>query len=679
MVDIKALPPEQIGMLTIEPSEPVRVGDTFDIVLRYELGELPLREAQQIIIEWREIRGIRPQFNDPDKHGYTRIETAADARLEVEVTSRNYSGYLGCPTRGISITVTEGSLEPGDALTITIREPRTSAPFDMTTLPFPTDYNFYLRRDLAGGIGYLDRPATLVILPGKPDRLRLIAPSGVEAGGSVEVTAQVRDAWDNTVDAYAGKVELSLEGPAGEPVPLRRPDIPVGPSIGDKNVAAPARARPAEEAETLAVSDGVAAKQTGALPEGVYFARGLVREGCWQATSNPMRATDGERVFFGDIHGKVFFSGGCKDVDEYYEYARDETRLDFSAITGVSELFRQFDTGYRDGRPPLNDENWARLQEAASRFTVDGEFAAFLAFEWQKDIGRLFGECPPGTDPEDAAFGDRNVYYLHDDEPFFRPFDAGTCTAEGLFDALRGRDCLVIPHHSSAPDNFGGIGDKGADFTDRDDELMRLVEICSHWGVSEYEENPRAITNFSHGHFVRDALAMGHRLGFIGSSDTHLSLPGARVKESVSALRYGAAGLACVYAPELTKEAIFEALRARRCYATAGSRMLIDFSVNGQFMGSEMRAGSEPPMLSCWAAGEDTIESIEIIRNGEVVHTYVPSVQSRVAFFEWAERDDLSEVALTAEGRPPFVYYYMRVTQDDWERGWSSPCWLDLG
>jgi len=38
----------------------------------------------------------------------------------------------------------------------------------------------------------------------------------------------------------------------------------------------------------------------------------------------------------------------------------------------------------------------------------------------------------------------------------------------------------------------------------------------------------------------------------------------------------------------------------------------------------------------------------------------------------------LSEVALTAEGHSPFVYYYMRVTQDNWDRGWSSPCWLEL-
>jgi hypothetical protein len=33
---------------------------------------------------------------------------------------------------------------------------------------------------------------------------------------------------------------------------------------------------------------------------------------------------------------------------------------------------------------------------------------------------------------------------------------------------------------------------------------------------------------------------------------------------------------------------------------------------------------------------------------------------------------------MNAEGRSPFVYYYIRVTQDDWEMGWSSPVWIDL-
>ena len=36
-----------------------------------------------------------------------------------------------------------------------------------------------------------------------------------------------------------------------------------------------------------------------------------------------------------------------------------------------------------------------------------------------------------------------------------------------------------------------------------------------------------------------------------------------------------------MYADELTREALFRALRARRAYATTGARIILHFSVNG--------------------------------------------------------------------------------------------------
>ena len=118
------------------------------------------------------------------------------------------------------------------------------------------------------------------------------------------------------------------------------------------------------------------------------------------------------------------------------------------------------------------------------------------------------------------------------------------------------------------------------------------------------------------------ALAMGHRVGFIGSSDTHVSIPGGAGLEGGATLRYARPGYACVYAPRLTKADIFEGLRARRCYATTGIKMLMDFYLNGKPMGSEVQ--SEPDAarnLRVYVAGTDRIEAVEIVRNGQTVHT----------------------------------------------------------
>ena len=171
---------------------------------------------------------------------------------------------------------------------------------------------------------------------------------------------------------------------------------------------------------------------------------------------------------------------------------------------------------------------------------------------------------------------------------------------------------------------------------------------------------------------------MGHRVGFIGSSDTHVSIPGGASLEGGATLRYARPGYACVYAPRLTKADIFEGLRARRCYATTGIKMLMDFYLNGKPMGSEVQ--SEPDAarnLRVYVAGTDRIEAVEIVRNGQTVHTVMGGSQP-VMDIEWTDTTDMSEYALHAEGRAPFVYYYVRVIQRDWEMGWTSPVWVDL-
>ena len=72
--------------------------------------------------------------------------------------------------------------------------------------------------------------------------------------------------------------------------------------------------------------------------------------------------------------------------------------------------------------------------------------------------------------------------------------------------AGRGLEALTVPHH---PKSMGG-----ADWRFRNDRYQRLVEICSMWDIAE-EAGPLS---------VQTALAMGHRLGFVGGTDSHYGL-----------------------------------------------------------------------------------------------------------------------------------------------------------
>ena len=75
------------------------------------------------------------------------------------------------------------------------------------------------------------------------------------------------------------------------------------------------------------------------------------------------------------------------------------------------------------------------------------------------------------------------------------------------------------------------------------------------------------------GNTVRDALERGYRLGFVGSGDSHDGHPGL-----VHLASGGSGGLAGILAKARTREAVLEALRARRVYATNGPRIVLTAS-----------------------------------------------------------------------------------------------------
>ena len=61
--------------------------------------------------------------------------------------------------------------------------------------------------------------------------------------------------------------------------------------------------------------------------------------------------------------------------------------------------------------------------------------------------------------------------------------------------------------------------------------------------------------------------------------------------------------------------------------------------------------------------------SSEILRNGEVVHTWKPKAATTEAKFTWTDPAPVREAKEAS-------YYYVRVTQTDEQMAWSSPMWV---
>ncbi len=336
-------------------------------------------------------------------------------------------------------------------------------------------------------------------------------------------------------------------------------------------------------------------------------------------------------IYFGEMHSQMWHSMGTGSTAEFFTWGRDAAGLDFCAPAN-----------HYNWRFEVTEDIWQNLVADCNRFNAPGRFVTLVSYEW----GGVSGS------------GHKNVYYRGDSGPFHYWYRGEHENPDALWQemAARGLDALTVPHHTKAS---GGV-----DWRFRNDRYQRLVEICSKWDISEA----------SGPHSVQAALAMGHRLGFVGGTDSHYGL----ANQGSYHVNDGN-GLACVIAPELTRAALWQALHDRRCYATTGDRILLDFTIDGKPMGSDNAAdlsGLEPRRLHVRAAGTAPITRVEIVRNNRTIFSADP--HRDVWEDEWADTADLSAAAFapTFPNDRPFVYYYLRLYQANRQRAWSSPIWF---
>ena len=98
-------------------------------------------------------------------------------------------------------------------------------------------------------------------------------------------------------------------------------------------------------------------------------------------------------------------------------------------------------------------------------------------------------------------------------------------------------------------------------------------------------------------------------------------------------------------------------------------------------MGSQLDSMTKPGLavnrhISGYVAGTAPLATVELIRNGQVLTTF--ETDGHFIDFVYDDMTPLAEVAIDAgDKNPPFVFYYIRVTQEDGHMAWSSPIWVD--
>ncbi len=287
-----------------------------------------------------------------------------------------------------------------------------------------------------------------------------------------------------------------------------------------------------------------------------------------------------------DFHGQTEETIGTNTIEDYFTFARDYSLLDVCAHQG-----NDFE---------VTDDFWKTINATAGKFYREGVFVTFPGYEWS-------GNTPLG--------GDRNVFFVSEGGHITRSSTElvpgkkskfeDSPTAVELFRNLKKQPVPAFV--------FAHAGGRYSDLSMHDPDIELAVEVHSAWGTFEW--------------LVEEAFRRGYRIGICANSDGHKCRPGASYP---GATQFGSlGGLTCLLSQSLDREGIFEALQARRFYATTGNRSLIDLSLttdDGQsaMMGDIVSVSKSTPVLKANIAGTAAIESVAV-RNGlEGVRTIRP-------------------------------------------------------
>jgi len=348
-------------------------------------------------------------------------------------------------------------------------------------------------------------------------------------------------------------------------------------------------------------------------------------------------------VYWGDVHGHTSHSDGKGSLDDYFVYARDVSKLDFVIVT---------DHDFGNGKPTwwMPKETWTLTQNKADEYTVNGKFVAIAGYEWTSapkywtDVGK--GKVSERLIPGSPKFyNHKNVYFPKPVEYLLSAKDPAYMSPDLLAEAVLKHGGLI---HNAHPNAHPGAKDQ-FDYKPSHYSVIANSEIGSD---TLYGTNGKTY-QIGWEQVVRDFLNRGGKTGFVKGTDTHEGKPAART---------------AVFAKELTREAIFDALRRRRNYAVSNTRIVLDFKINGHYMGEEIEIEGKP-RIAVSVEGTDTIKELAIIRDGSILHSVSP--ESNLAKFQYVDN--------AFEGDS---YYYLRVTQVENDklgnptRAWSSPIWV---
>ena len=368
-------------------------------------------------------------------------------------------------------------------------------------------------------------------------------------------------------------------------------------------------------------------------------------------TSKTWSFTIGEATFqryFGQLHSHTQYSDGAGSLDSALAYVKalpDNANVDFVAFTDHSNYFDKSGAANPEGAlydmtkaTEYSQQTWKSYKDAVAAFNAEnaGSMVAIAGFEmtWSGGPGHINTFNTPGI-------VSRNNTTLNN-----KTKDAGLQAYYKLLSQTEGIDSISQFNHPGT--TFGNFIDFG--YWDAVvDTRMYMVEVGNGEGqIGAGGYYP------SYEQYIM-ALDKGWHVAPTNNQDNHKG-------------RWGNANDArdVILTDDFTEDGIYEALRARRMYATEDKNLDLDYTVNGNMMGSIIDV---PEKLNFEISFNDpdrtdSIAKVELVVNsGKVAYT-------------WDSAADLAKGSVSVELAPEYTYYFVRVTEGDGDLAVTAPVWV---
>lgn len=479
-----------------------------------------------------------------------------------------------------------------------------------------------------------------------------------EAGSTMTLTFAFKDIKGNearascTVDILDEPVISNVTPAQGAQTGAeKRPTISAEISNAGENASVTMTVN-GEKVDAAYANGKVTYTPAAAMADGKVTVTVTVKRADEKETSKTWSFTIGEATFqryFGQLHSHTQYSDGAGSLESALAYIKalpDNANVDFVAFTDHSNYFDSknnpnveaalYDTSLVKDSDPSH--SWATYKNTVAAFNAAnaGKMVAIAGFEmtWSGGPGHINTFNTPGI-------VSRNNTTLNN-----KTKDAGLQAYYKLLSQTEGVDSISQFNHPGT--TFGNFIDFG--YWDAVvDTRMYMVEVGNGEGqIGAGGYYP------SYEQYIM-ALDKGWHVAPTNNQDNHKG-------------KWGNANDArdVILTDDFSESGIYEALRARRMYATEDKNLDLDYTVNGNMMGSIIDV---PEKLNFEISFNDpdrtdSIAKVELVVNsGKVAYT-------------WDSAADLAKGSVSVELAPEYTYYFVRVTEGDGDLAVTAPVWV---